>query len=560
MPVFSGLTVNTNVSALTAQTNLQRSSGRLNISLERLSTGLKINSSADNPSGLVISEFQRAQIAGLEKAIDNVDRAISLVQTAEGGLSEINALLIEIRALAIDSANNGALDLQSLEANQSNVANLAATITRIARNTQFGTFNLLDGSSGVTAISTNTSFMTVLASTETSSVPGNNEPRSVLVATAAQRAVVSATLGGGGNNVATEFSSIQADGTVKAALGQITVLQQSETVIINGVDIFLEAGLTKEETIQRINEFTGQSGVVAFEDTAATAATAGAIGFRTVQFGAAATLNIVSDRADVRNNVGVLGPDGTHDAADGTTGVGTTSITDAGVDIAGSIDGLRTPGVADPISAVAHGNTLVAPPGTSIAGIVIEIADDTTAAGLSGAGDARSAFQTETIAVGDGVGVVLVDNSRSFQIGAFGDVDLANPQNRAAVQLDKADAEALGTGLIGNQFDNLAEIDIRNVAAANDTLLIIDAAINQIANQRGTIGAFQKNTLETTQSNLRTQLVNLQDAESVLRDTDFTTEITNFTSEQIRQQASTTVLGLANQSALAILGLLQGQG
>ena len=128
-----------NVGALNAQNNLNRSSNAMNKSLERLSSGLKVNRGADGPAALVISEKQRAQIAGLQQAIDNTDKGVSVVQTAEGALTEINSLLVKIRGLALDSANSGVNDDDALAANQAEINNALDTIDRIANNTQFGT-------------------------------------------------------------------------------------------------------------------------------------------------------------------------------------------------------------------------------------------------------------------------------------------------------------------------------------------------------------------------------------------------------------------------------------
>src|SRR2546423_1782689 len=108
------LSITNNVASLTAQHNLNRTSGLLNQSLERLSSGLKINRGADGPAALVISEQQRAQIAGLNAAIDNTSKAISMVQTTEGALNEINGLLLKVRSLAVDSSNTGVNDANSL--------------------------------------------------------------------------------------------------------------------------------------------------------------------------------------------------------------------------------------------------------------------------------------------------------------------------------------------------------------------------------------------------------------------------------------------------------------
>src|SRR5438477_2219613 len=118
-----GLSITNNIPSLTAQNNLNRTSGMLSKSLERLSSGLKINRGADGPAALVISEQQRAQIAGLQTALDNTSKAVSLVQTAEGALNEVNSLLVQIRGLALDAANNGVNDANSLAADQAQVSN-----------------------------------------------------------------------------------------------------------------------------------------------------------------------------------------------------------------------------------------------------------------------------------------------------------------------------------------------------------------------------------------------------------------------------------------------------
>src|SRR5436190_16258028 len=112
-----GLSITNNVASLTAQVNLNKTSTMLSTSLERLSSGLKVNRGADGPAALVISEKQRAQIAGLQTAIDNTNKAVSLVQTGEGALNEINSLLTKARSLALDSANSGVNDTDSLAAN-----------------------------------------------------------------------------------------------------------------------------------------------------------------------------------------------------------------------------------------------------------------------------------------------------------------------------------------------------------------------------------------------------------------------------------------------------------
>src|SRR5205809_7994306 len=112
-----GLSIANNISSLTAQNHLTHTQSMLSKSLERLSSGLKINRGADGPAALVISEQQRAQIAGLQTAIDNTSKAVSVVQTSEGALNEINSLLVQVRGLALNSANSGVNDANANDAN-----------------------------------------------------------------------------------------------------------------------------------------------------------------------------------------------------------------------------------------------------------------------------------------------------------------------------------------------------------------------------------------------------------------------------------------------------------
>jgi len=164
-----GLSIANNVSSLNAQHNLNKASNALAKSTERLSSGLKVNRGADGPAALVISEKQRAQIAGLQQAIDNADKATAVVQTAEGALNEINNLLVKVRGLALDSANAGVNDDDALAANQAEIDNALDTLNRIAINTQFGQKKLLDGSSGIQGLATDADVTMLKTGPETKS-------------------------------------------------------------------------------------------------------------------------------------------------------------------------------------------------------------------------------------------------------------------------------------------------------------------------------------------------------------------------------------------------------
>ncbi|MEW5796555.1 MAG: flagellin, partial [Candidatus Zixiibacteriota bacterium] len=140
------LRINHNIASLNANRNLGLTTTSMEKSMQKLSSGFRINVAADDPAGLVISEQFRAQIAGLNRAIQNSEGSISMIQTAEGALTEINNLLISMRELAIHAANEGFNDSDQLAADQAEIENAVKTIDRIAANTQFGTKKLLDGS------------------------------------------------------------------------------------------------------------------------------------------------------------------------------------------------------------------------------------------------------------------------------------------------------------------------------------------------------------------------------------------------------------------------------
>lgn len=471
------LVIANNVSSLTAQHHLTRASKGLSKSIERLSSGLKVNRGADGPATLVISEKQRAQIAGLRKAIENTEKGISLVQTAEGALTEINALLVKIRGLALDSANTAVNDTDALEANQSEIDNAIDTIHRIASNTQFGIKKLLDGSAGISG-STDDTDVTFLRAGETT-IAGTY---AVSVTTAGERA------------------------NIAAGTAQTAALAANEILTVNGTTITLTAGMTQTEVISRINQFTGQTGVVADNNGAS-----GATRIYTNAFGTDAELTVVSSVA----------------AAATSSGFGNTLVTDNGVNVAGTIDGVAFSGNGN----VAHATTGLAE------GLYLSFAANTGA----------NAHQTVTGAVAN---VTVVDNSLVFQVGP-------NQHQTANVSISRLLPSSLGIGSNGNQFQNLSEIEATSAAKAQDALAIVDIAIDDVTRIRGSLGAFQQNTLESTANNLRATLENTVNAESVIRDTDFAEEIASFTKFQVLSQAGTSVLQSANQISQLVLSLLQ---
>ncbi|MFT5301331.1 MAG: flagellin [Mariniblastus sp.] len=465
-----------NVGALNAQHNLARSSNKLNTSIERLSSGFKINRGADGPAALVISEKQRAQISGLRAAIDNTEKAGAVVQTAEGALNEINSLLVKVRSLAIDSANAGVNDEDALAANQAEISNALDTINRIAENTQFGEKKLLDGSAGVSGTTNDADVTFLKATTDTSA-----GSYAIAVSSAAETANLTA-------------------GTATTA-----ALAADETLTVNGVSITLNSGSSQAQVISRINEFSNQTGVIAEDDPGA----AGQTRLRSAEFGSSATISAVSNVA----------------AAGTSSGFGTTGLNDTGVDIAGTIGGNAATG---------SGAVLTGTAGSS-EGVKVSLA-------------ANSADLADSVSGAQGL-VNVSNNALVFQIGA-------NQNQTVSIAIDSVEAKGLGIGVANNQFTSLNDINVTSASKAQDTIGVLDAAIDEISNLRGTLGAFQGNTLESTANNMRTTLENTVNAESVIRDTDFAEEISNFTNSQVLVQAGTSVLSNANQSSQLILSLL----
>ncbi|MGA0191762.1 MAG: flagellin, partial [bacterium] len=165
------LRVNTNVAALNAHRNVQKVNADSVKNLERLSSGMRINTAADGPANLVVSEIMRSQISGLKQAVENSENGVSMVQTAEGALSEVNRLLTNMRQLAVHASNVGVNDERMVAADQSEFANSVKSINRIATNTQFGDKQLLDGSRGANGVANGAGLQFVAASPHTKTSP-----------------------------------------------------------------------------------------------------------------------------------------------------------------------------------------------------------------------------------------------------------------------------------------------------------------------------------------------------------------------------------------------------
>jgi len=180
--------INTNVPALIAQRTLRQNQSDLQKSLERLSSGLRINRGADDPAGLINSESLRAEIAGAEKAISNSQRAINIIATAEGALNEAASLLIDIQGLIVEIANDAAMSEEEKRANQLQIDSAIESITRIANTTTFAGRKLIDGSLDYITSGVNTSALADIAVTGAQFGSFPYIPVEVDITTSAQKA------------------------------------------------------------------------------------------------------------------------------------------------------------------------------------------------------------------------------------------------------------------------------------------------------------------------------------------------------------------------------------
>jgi flagellin len=236
-------TINTNVSSLIAQNAFAKNTQTLSTSLQRLSTGLKINSGADNPAGLIASEALKAEQTGINTAIDNANQANNIIGTAEGGLNETSSLLNQLQGLVTQAANTGALSSGEIAANQLQVDSILGTINRIANTTAFQGKNLLDGSQAYTLSAAGTSAFAAIA-VNAVNLPANKAEAVVVQVTN------SATLGhvayaGGANGIGASAVTLQIAGN-------------------NGTQQLSFAGSTKLSAIAAaINNITVETGVTA---------------------------------------------------------------------------------------------------------------------------------------------------------------------------------------------------------------------------------------------------------------------------------------------------------
>jgi len=284
-------TINTNVASLNAQRNLTSSQGSLATSLQRLSSGLRINSAKDDAAGLAISERFTSQIRGINQAVRNANDGISLAQTAEGALSSMGENLQRIRELAVQSANstNSSSDRAALNAE---VQQLLGEITRVSEQTSFNGLKLLDGSfttqqfqvganaNQTISVSVSDARTEKLGSDVKASTAGIVSTADLTTGITINGTAIATTGATTMNDVINAVNLKSGETGVTASRADSTVVEtgvftgtNAGSLTINGVDVSFGAGASLTTVIGNINSVAGQSGVTAKADTAGTGIT-----------------------------------------------------------------------------------------------------------------------------------------------------------------------------------------------------------------------------------------------------------------------------------------------
>ncbi|MEF8982574.1 flagellin N-terminal helical domain-containing protein [Thiohalorhabdus sp.] len=503
------LSIQTNVQSMIAQQNLKANTQALEQNQERLSSGLRINSAADDPAGLAIANRFTAQIRGQDQAIQNGQDGISLAQTAEGALDETGNMLQRMRELAIQSANstNSASDRESLQAE---VNQMQQEIDRIANNTTFNDQNILDGSLS------NAQFQVGANANETINF-------GVDAAGTADLGVHSRTLDNTNANQGTGAVS-----TAAADLGSITEPIQQQTVTINHADGSkdvpqTQTGDSAKDIAASIDELSGETGVSAEASTQATLGnlqTDGTVSFDlgssaggSASVSASVTTGDISALADAIN------------AETGKTGISAEVGSDTS-----TLSLKESEGADIQVSNYTHSS------GT--AGDSIDLSDpDSQATTLEGDGGDNAAIAT---------GTLDLTSEDSFSVQS-------NVANSAGSVVDAATAG----NAVNSSEENVNGVDIGSVQGANDAISVLDTAIQQVSGIRADLGAVQ-NRFDSTIANLETANQNFTESRSRIQDADIAKEAAEQTQNNIRRQAASSVLAQANQNQQIALQLLGG--
>ena len=503
--------ITTNVAALTAQRNLNNSQSSLSVSLQRLSSGLRINSAKDDAAGLAIAERFTTQINGLNQAARNANDGISLAQTAEGALAEVTTNLQRIRELAVQAANstNSTSDRATLD---QEVQQRLAELDRIAQTTSFNGQKILDGSFG------NAAFQVGANVGETITVGLSTSMRSTAIGKTADYV-----------NGTTQYSSSLAVGQQGTGVDVVNSLAAGDLNIAYGGTTYAvgaSASSSAKDKVAAINA-AGIPGLTAQADTTVV------FDFTTVAAGGTdydLSINGTSVYANYNASTGGA-LDGAAVAAkinENASATGVTASFSNGKMTLNATDG-RNIAINQATTGGAAGNGL----GTTSAGL-----NNTT-------NDAKTSATADNTGTATGV----ITYGGTIRLTGTASIDLTGTNES---YIGYADNSSMALGNSG-----LNSVSVTTTAAANTALTRVDAALNAVSSLRSTFGAIQ-NRFESTISNLATASVNMQASRSRIQDADFAAETATLTKNQILQQAGVAMLAQANSLPQNVLSLLRG--
>lgn len=510
--------INTNIPSLNSQRNLNTSQSSLATSLQRLSSGLRINSAKDDAAGLAISERFTTQIRGLNQATRNSNDGISLAQTGEGALAEIANNLQRIRELAVQSANatNSASDRAALDLE---VQQRIAEIDRTATQTSFNGQKILDGTFG------NATFQVGANVGETIGIGLSTSMRSSAIGKTADyvsgAAAYSSASAVGQQGVGVDNTAIAGGGDVTIAIGS-----GSATNIVASV-----AGTANGQTsdsayakVAAINA-SGVSGLTATADTTVQLTFGQITGGGTTTDTYSLTINTV---AIYTNSTSVL----------------------AGTDVAAAINAnTSATGVTATFDSGNNRMTLMAADGRDIS------ITQTKGAGSAGAAEGLVAASGTNNTTNAALSMSTAAGAAATQ-SYTGSIRLIATEAITVGGTTPARIGYTATSLaLGNQA--LSNASVTTVANANTTITRVDAALTAVSSLRSNFGAIQ-NRFESVISNLAATAENLTASRSRIQDTDFAAETAALTRSQILQQSGIAMLTQANGLPNNVLSLLRG--
>ena len=577
------LRVNSNVAALNALRHLNHTDKELSGNLERLSSGRRLNRAADGPAELVISEQMKAQITGLEQSIRNSETSISMIQTTEGALSEVSSILINLRQLAVHSANEATNDEKMLQANQGEIENLLVTLSNISKNTQFGTRTLLDGSNSVSGVAVGDGMDFVEAKEFTKASPAEGYKINITQPATRSMAVAENTLAmediyksfvisEGGRTVEVNVRDnldlyrdverlLQAANTsrepgfkekTELALQQLVANEMQRQIDQAGLN--LEVMVYKpldtlgetlsdfnnlEDVLNKLEQYPSEEILSEFNKLA----NEEVIVIRHREYGSEPTFTVTTEIDDFFD-------------MDTPANKAVTAI--PGRDVEGTIGGNPEFDGGEP--AVGRGQLLSAAPGTVAEGVTVRYGgepDDIIYEVFNRrenkiAGTLLRQMERGTMVGEDIDGYVHVSQrSLAFQVGP------SEGQQRK-ISIQSISPTKLARNIDNDsQFRSLNDIEVLDVESAQDALKLIDVAVGEISSLRGDLGSFQKNALESNLSSLRVTRENLVSAESTLADADMAEEMSSLVRNQILMSSGTAMLAQANQVPESVLTLLE---